>query len=491
MRLLRFSLFTKIMLWFFLNLLLLSIFLFCFFNPRFRTERGLPFFSESTNRIEAVTRLITGEVQDSSREERDEILKRYTEAYQVDFFVFDNAGKQLAGKETKLPDEVINEVTKFLPQPPPMPVPIKRPSAIGNPPPPPPPMNREQNPRPSIFNVKTSNPTRYWLGIRIPVFEKGKNEPIRSTLLVSSDSISGHGLFFDPTPWIVTVTVIFVVSILFWLPFVRSITKSIRQMTIAAEQIAEEQFDVRVNENRTDELGRLGKTVNHLASRLSGFVNGQKRFLGDVSHELNSPLARMQFALSILENRVDAANRGYVEDVREDVQLMSKLVSELLAYSKAGMKSSDVKLESVCLFPLAQQVIEREAKKKADVRLEVDNDLEVLAHPELLSRAFANVIRNAIRYAGAAGPITVSAERDGEHVQLAIADCGLGVPESEIEKLFDPFYRLETDRARTTGGAGLGLAIVKTCVESCRGTVTAKNRNPSGLEVIILLKAVS
>ncbi len=92
-------------------------------------------------------------------------------------------------------------------------------------------------------------------------------------------------------------------------------------------------------------------------------------------------------------------------------------------------------------------------------------------------------------YAGAAGPITISATRQAAQVRLAVTDSGAGVPEIEVGKLFDPFYRLEPDRARQTGGAGLGLAIVKTCVEACQGSVAARNLKPSGFEVAITLNA--
>jgi len=345
--------------------------------------------------------------------------------------------------------------------------------------------------RAPVFSLKTNNPTLYWWGTTVFIFDNEKTEPVPRILLISSNSFTGNGLLFDPTPWLVIFAVIIGGSILFWLPFARGITKSIAQMTRATEQIADEQFDVRVNEKRTDEIGRLGKAINHLTERLSGFVYGQKRFLGDISHELNSPLARMQFALSILEDRVDETNRPYVEDVKEEVELMSKLVSELLAYSKAGIKTRQIALERVPLRPLVETVIRREAAKNADIEFNVDDDLEAMAQPELLSRSLSNIVRNAVRYAGDAGKITVSAEKDNGHVEIKVADNGAGVPDSELSKLFDPFYRLEFDRARSTGGTGLGLAIVKTCIESCQGKVYAQNRTPSGLEVVILLNTVS
>lgn len=472
----RFSLFAKIILWFFLNLLLLGVILAFIFNFKFDSRSS--FFAGASNKIETVTRLIESETNEKSREERDEILKRYSDHYGVDFFLFDKAGRQIAGRETTLPPEVFHEITR-----------AEGPGPGGE--------NRSnsdilQQPRPgpppSVY-ITTENPSLYWFVGRIMTVDRETREPYRTRLLTASDSYTGYGLFFDPTPFVVVAVVVIGFSILFWLPFVRHITKDVRRMTVATEQIADEDFDVRVSEKRTDELGRLGTGINHLASRLSGFVSGQKRFLGDISHELNSPLARMQFALSILEERVEEKDREYVGDVKEEVELMSRLVAELLAYSKAGIKAPDIELERVRLQPLVELVVQREtAKDAADIKLEVDEDLEVLAQPELLSRALGNVVRNAVRYAGSAGEISISAENSNNRVKITVADSGAGVPDANLEKLFDPFYRIESDRSRQTGGTGLGLAIVKTCIEACRGKVHAENLEPKGFAVIITLK---
>lgn len=135
---------------------------------------------------------------------------------------------------------------------------------------------------------------------------------------------------------------------------------------------------------------------------------------------------------------------------------------------------------------LARQVVAREGASEA-VEVKVEAGTEAMAHRELLARALANVIRNAVRSAGEARPVCVTASREGETVRLTVSDSGPGVPEEELDKLFDPFYRLEPDRGRNTGGVGLGLAIVKSCVEACRGTVYARNIVPTGLEITITL----
>ncbi|NOT61014.1 MAG: HAMP domain-containing histidine kinase [Acidobacteria bacterium] len=487
---LRISLFTRIVVWSFLNVLfvlaMLWLISFVPWIPLPNTPR-----IDANQRIESVANLLIQELADKTLTERDAILARYGNAYRVTFSIHDNdTGDQLGGEVRPLPAPVTRELRKAPPKEPPdrsltgLPgLPSTRQDAL------PAPGGRLPARVLGIFSLTTHNPTHYWVGARVPIFVPGKPERIRATLLASSDSPSGNGLFFTPWPWATAITLMVVLSMLFWLPFVSRLTRFIGKMTRATEHIADERFDVRVNDQRSDELGRLGKAINHLTERLSGFVTGQRRFLGDISHELNTPLARMQVALGILEDRVVPAHRAYVTDVQEEVQLMSKLVTELLDYSKAGIKAQAVKRENVALKPLAQQVIARESAgyDAAAIAVEIDDALTVHANAELLARALGNVLRNTLHYAGAAGPITLAAHQVSEQVSLRIVDCGPGVPEAALNKLFDPFYRLETDRARATGGAGLGLAIVKSCIEACQGSVTARNRQPHGLEVIFTL----
>jgi two-component system sensor histidine kinase CpxA len=482
----RFSLFSKIMLWFFLNLLILGVVLFFVFNLNFRVSPGSRFFGESPYRTEALARLITEETRGGTRAQRDEVLRKYSAAYRVEFFIFEPSGTQLGGREIQLPPEITAELARTGGGPreiqgpggpePGRPAPGAGPGSPGGPP-----------PRPPFFFRHTSSPSMYWSGSPIFVVDGTDPNPHRASLVASSDSFTGHGLFFDPTPWLIIAGVIIVVSIVFWFPLLRGITRSVAQLTAATESIADEKFAVRVDQTRKDELGRLGSAINQLATRLSGFVQGQKRFLGDISHELNSPLARMQVALDILELRSDESQRSHLADVREEVELMARLVSELLDYSRAGIRGAAIERQPTALRDLVEVVLAQEAKPPVQTVVDLPDDLEVMAQRELLARAFANVVRNAVRYGGDQGTIEISAaDRDGR-VQLTIADQGPGVPPAELERLFDPFYRVAADRARESGGSGLGLAIVRSCIEACGGSVIATNRDPSGLAIIITL----
>jgi two-component system sensor histidine kinase CpxA len=138
---------------------------------------------------------------------------------------------------------------------------------------------------------------------------------------------------------------------------------------------------------------------------------------------------------------------------------------------------------------VVQAAVKREATPASEIITKIDPGIRVHASSELLTRALANLLRNAVKYAGNAGPIYVSAQRRKDAVAIEVRDSGDGVPEDLLNQLFEPFFRPEPSRNRDSGGVGLGLAIVKTCVEACKGTVTAANLKPNGFAVTITLKA--
>jgi two-component system, OmpR family, sensor histidine kinase CpxA len=483
----RFPLYAKILLWFFLNLLVLAAAFYLVFQIQFRAGMDSFLMSQASERMQSVSEIIGSELNATPRTQWNEVLERFSQAYQVQFFLFRADGQQVAGEPISLPSAVLAKVTE------PRSAPLGRGPAQGRGPPAGRGRNRpfgsalsEPNPK---FNLHTDSPSGYWIGVRLALAEREPGRAGATTLLAMSRSASGSGLFVDVTPWIVGGFAALLFSVLFWLPLVRSITRSISQINRATEQIAEGRFDTRVPSQRRDELGRLGQAINRMTERLAGFVTGQKRFLGDIAHELCSPIARLQVALGILEQRLEEKQKACVADVLEEVQQISGLVNELLSFSKAELRQTQLKLEPVNIANVVRNVIKREAGDAPPFELQIDEALRAWAEPELLTRALANLVRNSMRYAGKAGPIVISAISQGDRITLVVADAGPGVPDSALDHLFDPFFRVEASRSRETGGVGLGLAIVKTCIEACQGTVLARNRIPSGLEVVISLKA--
>jgi two-component system sensor histidine kinase CpxA len=468
----RFPLYAKILLGFFLNLVLLAAMFYLMFRAQFRF--GLDWLL--SDRIEATDESIIAELIDESQSQWDATLERFGAGAhgKVRFLACAGDGGFLAGHEMDLPPEVRAQVGRRR-GPPPEPI-------IGERPEPPP---LPQGP-PRRF-IHTSDPSLYWVIKRTMIKMPGQNRPAPLILVAVSDSFAGGGLFIETAPWLWMGAGAIIFSVLLWLPLVRNINRSLAQLTTAANQIAEGRFDVRVDQRRRDELGALGQAINQMAARLNDLVTGQKRFLGDVAHELCSPLAKLRVALGIIDQHAGETQKPYVAGAEEEAAHMAGLVNELLSFSKTALTASNIQLRPVSLREIADKAARRETVPPARIDIDIAVDVQVMAEPELLGRALSNLLRNAVRYAGEAGPITLAAHGDKDKVLITVADSGPGVPAEELARIFDPFYRVDPSRDRATGGAGLGLAIVKTCVESCGGAVTGRNRNPSGLEVTIVL----
>lgn len=336
--------------------------------------------------------------------------------------------------------------------------------------------------------VHSDNPSTYWVGLRVIYAGPERPRPYGVRLIVRVNSFWTLLHLLNLQSWLLAGGVVLALSVAFWLPLVRGITRSIAQLTAATEQIAQGNFTARVTTARRDEIGRLGDSVNRMASRLDAHMSGQKRFLGDVAHELCSPLARLQMATGILADQAPEKLQDTVTDLREEVQQMSTLVNELLAFTKAGLRQREVVLAPVALAPLVQAVLGQEDAVNR-VSVAVPATLSVQAEPDLLSRALANLVRNALRYAGSAGPISLTAARDGDRVTIAVEDSGPGVPAADLDRLGEPFFRPELARTRESGGVGLGLAIVRNSIAACGGEVRFSNRDPKGFRAEIRLAA--
>ena len=500
------SLFAKILSWFFLNLILVVAALAVFFAFQPQVNLYAIFGQEGSNRLQTAAMLIAHDLNQTSRTTWSEVLARHAAIHQVDFVLVLENGSRFSSKDMKLPEEVIKRVRDALPPKPPprhgppppgfddpqrrpanhviddaRDLPKKGPSERI------PPMHAGADDKGPHLMMRTRHPTRYWAGIRIPLPSEPLRPPPHAFVFAVSDSITGNGFFFDPVPWMVVAATVILISVLLWIPMVRNITRPLRRMTLATEEVANGRFDVSIHEPRTDEIGRLARAINHMTSRLSAFVKGQKRFLGDVAHELGSPIARIQFGLGALEQRVEDKNRKRVIEVMEDVDHLSKLVNELLAFSRADLKSNTVRLEKIDLLPVVQAAVKREGTPAVKITTKINPEIRIVASADLLTRALANLIRNAVKYAGDAGPIDISAEQRVNVVEIEVIDSGPGVPEDLLAQLFEPFFRPEASRDRYSGGVGLGLAIVKTCVETCNGTVYAHNHKPNGFAVTITL----
>jgi two-component system sensor histidine kinase CpxA len=485
----------KILLLAVLNLVLLAALMIGFGLWQLRIGPESLLLGPARDRILWIGNAFSVEFESTPPGERDSLIEAFGKRYGADFFLVHPEG-WIAGPRVELPPELLEKIRRAAPPPvegrlpPPRrepPPPDDDKGKRGPPPPLQPPPRRE--PAESVFLEITRHPTRYWAGVRINVSAPDIRQGTPAVLLIRTGSFFNSTLFFDWELLIGVALSVAAVTALCWLPFIRALTRSIAQMDRVTAQIAEGRFDAHVAHTRSDELGHLGREINRLGARLQGFVKNQKRFVGDIAHELCAPIARIQFALGILERKADGELRPHVAVLNEEIQEMSALVNELLSFSKAGLDAGTTPLAAVGVAAVAQKAVAREAFASGSIEVAIAPDVLVMANEALLLRALSNVVRNAIRYAGDQGPITITAARRDSEVEISVADQGPGLPKEELEEVFAPFYRPESARTRETGGAGLGLAIVRTCVEACGGTVACRNRKPRGLEVNIRLQA--
>jgi len=265
----------------------------------------------------------------------------------------------------------------------------------------------------------------------------------------------------------------------------RHVTSPLRAMQKTVERFGQGDFAARVNSRRSDELGQLGRTVDRMAERIDNLLKSQRRLLQDISHELRSPLARLGVAVELARGGADldsSLNRIEREGTR-----LNTLVGELIQVTRGEGDPQGLSTETIRLDELVGTIVEDsriEAEKRHVILNGSLSPVTMTGNPELLRRAIENLVRNAIRYSPEGTEVDISLSKVGSVNRVSVRDHGTGVPEESLPSIFDPFYRVEKDRGRTSGGVGLGLAIAKRAIELHRGTMRAQNVKP-GLRVEI------
>jgi two-component system sensor histidine kinase CpxA len=246
-----------------------------------------------------------------------------------------------------------------------------------------------------------------------------------------------------------------------------------------------------VGSTRRDELGQLARTFDRMAEQTETLLAAERRLLLDISHELRSPLARLGVAVELARSGGELDSN--LNRIQKESDRLNSLVGQLLQVTRAEGDPSSLRRNPVRLDVLVQQLVE-ESKIEAEARgcsltFAARDPVTVQGDPELLRRAVENVIRNAIRHSPRGATVEVSVTRTNGRAMVDIRDYGPGAPEEALPRLFDPFYRVENDRGRTSGGIGLGLSIARRAIELHKGSIRAKNAGP-GLEVELELPAV-
>jgi two-component system sensor histidine kinase CpxA len=278
----------------------------------------------------------------------------------------------------------------------------------------------------------------------------------------------------------------------------RSLTAPMVRLRDLTSRFSEGDFSTRVTEGsllgRKDEIGGLARDFNQMASRIETLMSGQRRLLADVSHELRSPLTRMGLALGLLRRNAGAEIQSHMNRMEREMERLNSLIQQLLALSRLENATAPPRMEEVELEQIVKEIVTDAAfeaqSMSCGVRLVECRPSAVWGVRGLLHGAVENVIRNAVRYTKPDTEVQVRLfhpEGSGEAV-ITVEDCGPGVPEAELARMFEPFYRIGEARERESGGAGLGLAITQQVVSLHGGSVQASNQASGGLQVRIAIR---
>lgn len=242
---------------------------------------------------------------------------------------------------------------------------------------------------------------------------------------------------------------------------------------------------------RVDELGELGRDFDEMANRLEGLLAAQQRLLSNVSHELRSPLTRLQVAMGIVRQKApDDLNKALTRIERESDRL-ENMIAQILSLSRFESEMHNIDWQPVLIDEVVTKVVDDAAfeasPKNITIQANIARPSRMSGDGQMLHSTVDNVLRNALRFSPENGTIAVNLVTDSTHVTITIADQGPGVPEDKLARLFDPFYRL--DQSNT--GTGLGLNIALQAVQLHEGTIVANNNEPSGLKVSIRMPLFS
>ena len=280
---------------------------------------------------------------------------------------------------------------------------------------------------------------------------------------------------------LVGLGLILIVGLVLCYVLARSITAPLARMAEVAERFGSGDLGARMELSRANELRLVGDRFNHMADRIARLLDDKRRLLGDISHELKTPLARLRLSLELAKDGADAEAKGYLERGDRQVEQLAALIDELLLYSRLEAQ------------PYAA---ERAPTPVAALVSEVASDPRIASSVEggdfpldrrLMARALGNVVHNALSHTS--GAVRVGARVGSDGLVLSVEDDGPGVPDGDRARIFEPFFRADQARERTgeQGGHGLGLTIAKRCVEAHGGTIVAEAVRPDGggLRIVI------
>ena len=255
--------------------------------------------------------------------------------------------------------------------------------------------------------------------------------------------------------------------------WLRPLLTDLRLLTEASQKFASDCREPLDTARRTTQVRSLARNLDDMSARVSQLIQSQKEMTAALSHEMRTPLARVRFAVAVLEGEVDERHHLQLRAVSNDVQQIDDLISDMLDYARLDHPGLSMNCQSVELAPWLGQVLATCPPHQRQVSVRRGETASMWMEPRLMALALSNLLANALRYARK--DVTIEVSCDAGVCRLAVEDDGEGIPEEHRASVFHAFTRLDTSRNRETGGFGLGLAIVARVALLHRGRVTAES----------------
>ena len=281
----------------------------------------------------------------------------------------------------------------------------------------------------------------------------------------------------------------------------RHITGPITKLRKATQAFATGNLGTRVSEtfdNRQDEIAQLGLDFDQMTTQIQTLIKDREQLLRDISHELRSPLARLSIALEISRKKASQDVLPSLQRIDIEAERLNTLIGEILLLNRLETGPNLRTCQSVDLSEMIHQIGEdanfEAQNRNVSVVIASSSVIKTQGYPEMLHRAIENVVRNAIRYTDEGTTVNISIETkspEEDPVILTIEDHGPGVPSTALPHLFKPFYRVEGDRGRKTGGIGVGLAIAYRAIKLHDGEIRAVNSKDGGLKMTITIPKIT
>jgi signal transduction histidine kinase len=285
-------------------------------------------------------------------------------------------------------------------------------------------------------------------------------------------------------PWLRLIPPLFYLSIFIFVGlWLRPLLRDLDTITASTRKFAADYREPQPIAESVSSLAELAENFDSMSSRLSALIQGQKELTSALSHEMRTPLARIRFALAVIDDKASGHQREDLAAIANDVQEIDRLIATMLNYARLDHPDTQMNWQDTPAAPWLEQTVEKCRLPGTDVRIACSIDT-VMIDVRLMTLALSNLLVNACRHATGTVEVNLVQDRNGYH--LAVDDDGKGIPEADRDRVFKAFTRLDGSRNRDTGGYGLGLAIVARIANLHGGAAMAgKSTNLGGARMTV------